>query len=85
VAAKKKQPGFEQQLLKLEQLVEELEQGDLELEQGVERYREGVDLLKGLNKTLAAAEQKVEVLTASLRAELQELEQDEDVFDDDEA
>lgn len=85
MAAKKKQPGFEQQLEKLEQLVEDLEQGDLELEQGVERYKQGVELLKGLNKTLASAEHKVEVLTASLRAELQELEQDGDALDDDEA
>ncbi|MGB0953337.1 MAG: exodeoxyribonuclease VII small subunit [Planctomycetota bacterium] len=84
MAAKKKQPGFEKQLEQLEQLVEDLEQGDLELEQGVERYREGVELLKGLNKTLSAAEHKVEVLTASLRAELQELEQDDNALDDDE-
>lgn len=82
MAAKKKKPGFEEQLEQLEALVEGLEDGDLELEEGVERYREGVELLKGLHKTLRAAEQKVEVLTASLRAELQELEQDEPGFDD---
>lgn len=82
MAAKKKQPGFEQQLEKLEELVEGLEDGDLELEEGVEKYREGVELLKGLHKTLSAAEKKVEVLTASLRAELEELEQDGHDLDD---
>lgn len=76
MAAKKKKPGFEQQLEKLEELVDGLENGDLELEEGVERYREGVELLKSLNKTLAGAEHKVEELTATLRAELQDLEQD---------
>ncbi|MFK5955076.1 MAG: exodeoxyribonuclease VII small subunit [Planctomycetota bacterium] len=81
MAAKKKKPGFEQQLEKLEELVEGLENGDLELEEGVERYREGVTLLKSLNQTLAGAEQKVEELTATLRAELQELEQNGDDLD----
>ena len=76
MVAKKEKPGFEQQLQLLEQLVAGLEQGDLELELGVERYREGVELLKSLNRTLAEAEHKVEELTATLRAELQELEPD---------
>lgn len=81
MAAKKKKPGFEQQLEKLEELVDGLENGDLELEEGVERYREGVELLKSLNQTLAGAGHKVEELTATLRAELQELEQDGDDLD----
>ncbi|MDA0666446.1 MAG: exodeoxyribonuclease VII small subunit [Planctomycetota bacterium] len=79
--AAKKKPGFEQQLEKLEELVEGLENGDLALEEGVERYREGVDLLKSLNQTLADAEHKVEELTATLRAELKELEQNGDDLD----
>ncbi|MHC4824314.1 MAG: exodeoxyribonuclease VII small subunit [Planctomycetota bacterium] len=82
MAAKKKKPGFEQQLEKLEELVEGLEDGDLDLEEGVEKYREGVELLKVLHKTLSAAEHKVEVLTASLRAELEELDQDGPGLDD---
>lgn len=70
-------PAFEDQLQRLEALVQQLESGELGLEQGVERYREGVDLLKGLNASLAAAEQKVDLLTEELRRELAGLEQDE--------
>ena len=68
---------FEQQLERLEALVRQLESGELGLEDGVERYREGVELLKGLNSSLGAAEQKVEQLTELLRRELAELEQDD--------
>ncbi len=74
MAAKKKNLGFEQQLASLEALVESLESGELDLEEGVEKYKEGVELLKKLNLTLASAENKVEELTATLRAEIQELE-----------
>ena len=70
-------PEFEDQLQRLEALVRQLESGELGLEQGVERYREGVELLKGLNASLAAAEQKVDRLTEELRRELAGLEQDE--------
>ena len=69
--------GFEQQLAELEALVRLLESGELGLEAGVERYGEGVELLKRLNASLGAAEQKVEALTESLRRELSELEQDD--------
>ena len=83
MVAKKENPGFEQQLQLLEQLVAGLEQGDWALELGVERYRAGVELLKSLNRTLTEAEHKVEELTATLRAELQELEQDGNDLDQD--
>jgi exodeoxyribonuclease VII small subunit len=79
MGAKKQQDGsdFEQQLAELEALVRRLESGELGLEEGVERYGEGVELLKRLNSSLGAAEQKVEALTESLRRELAELEQDD--------
>lgn len=76
-AKSEQEPGFEEQLERLEDLVRDLESGDLGLEDGVERYREGVALLKSLNTSLGAAEQKVEALTESLRQELAELEQDD--------
>ena len=73
------EPGFEQQLADLEEMVAQLEGGELGLEDGVARYREGVELLKSLNAALGAAEQRVEELTATLRQELAELEQQGDV------
>ena len=79
MGAKKQQDesDFEQQLAELEALVRRLESGELGLEEGVERYGEGVELLKRLNTSLGAAEQRVEELTESLRRELAELEQDD--------
>lgn len=67
-------PGFEEQMARLEALLAELEGGKLSLEQGVERFQEGVVLLGALNRSLGAAERRVEELTASLRRELEELE-----------
>ena len=71
------EPGFEQRLRRLEELVAELEGGELSLEQGVERYREGVELLAALQAALDGAEHKVEELTEVLRRGLAPLEKGE--------
>lgn len=73
-----KNVDFEKDLARLESLIEELESGDLNLEQGVEHYRKGVELLGTLNRSLSAAEQRVEELTTALQAELADLDQDAD-------
>ncbi len=78
----KQETDFEEDLERLETLVEELEGGDLSLEQGVEHYKQGVALLRALNRSLSGAEQRVEELTTALQAELAALEQDEDEDDD---
>jgi len=73
-----KNVDFEKDLARLESLIEELESGELNLEQGVEHYRKGVELLGTLNRSLSAAEQRVEELTTALQAELADLDQDAD-------
>jgi exodeoxyribonuclease VII small subunit len=55
---------FEQSLESLEQIVRQLEDGQLGLSDSLARYEEGVGHLKHCHKTLAAAERKIELLTA---------------------
>lgn len=73
----RKKESFEQQLARLESIVQELEGGELDLEAGVGKYREGIELLKGLNRSLVQAEEQVEELTAELQQQLAE-DDDED-------
>ncbi len=57
---------FRQAMTELEGIVSVLESGTLELEESLERYERGVALLSSLQKRLAVAEQKVEVLMGEL-------------------
>ena len=59
------QPGparFEEALAELEQLVENLEGGNLSLEDSLSQFERGVRLARECRDSLAAAEQKVQVL-----------------------
>ncbi len=56
-------PLFEEQLAKLEGLVEALEQGDLSLEQSMLSFEQGISLARECQKALSDAEQKVALLT----------------------
>jgi len=53
---------FEQALAELEELVENLEKGDLSLEDSLQQFERGVSLARECRDSLAAAEQKVQVL-----------------------
>lgn len=53
---------FEEALAELEQLVENLEGGDLSLEDSLSQFERGVSLARECRDSLAAAEQKVQVL-----------------------
>lgn len=55
---------FEEALRELEELVEALEQGDLTLEESLARFERGVALARECRDSLAAAEQRVQVLLA---------------------
>ena len=55
---------FEEALRELEELVESLEQGDLTLEESLARFERGVKLARECRDSLAAAEQRVQVLLA---------------------
>ena len=57
---------FREGMDELEGIVRLLESGTLELEASLESYSEGVALLAELQKRLASAEQRVEVLMGEL-------------------
>jgi exodeoxyribonuclease VII small subunit len=54
--------GFEQSLMKLEEIVAQLERGDLSLEDSVRLFEEGTQLAAECRKQLEEAEGKVEML-----------------------
>ena len=56
-------PLFEEQLAKLESLVEALEQGELSLEASMLSFEQGITLARECQKALSEAEQKVALLT----------------------
>lgn len=59
-----KEPTFEEELSRLEAIVEGLESGDVLLAELVERYEEGMTVLKSCRKKLADAELRIEQLRA---------------------
>ncbi|GAA5317042.1 MAG: exodeoxyribonuclease VII small subunit [Candidatus Pelagadaptatus aseana] len=63
MAAQKKSQDFEKSMQELEKLVTALEQGDLSLEKSLEAFEKGVKLTRECQDRLAAAEQKVQLLT----------------------
>ncbi|HJW72776.1 MAG TPA: exodeoxyribonuclease VII small subunit [Geothrix sp.] len=62
-------PSFDDGLDHLEALVQQLETGSLSLEDALARFEEGVQLSQALQKQLAEAQRKVEVLKAGLGGE----------------
>ena len=54
--------NFEQSLADLERLVGDLESGDLSLEESMKAFEKGIGLTRRAQQTLAAAEQKVQLL-----------------------
>jgi exodeoxyribonuclease VII small subunit len=63
------QPSFDDGLDRLETLVQQLESGNLRLEDALARFEEGVQLSQALQKQLAEAQRRVEVLKAGLGGE----------------
>lgn len=59
------EPGFDQILARLREVVGRLESGDLSLEQSLQVYEEGVKLACCGQQLLATAEKRVEVLVNS--------------------
>ena len=62
MAAKKPAFDFESSLAQLEKLVARMEKGDMGLEESLKAFEEGVKLTRLCQETLAAAQQKVQVL-----------------------
>lgn len=55
--------NFEQAMKRLEEIVEQMESGELPLEDLIGRYEEGMKLVKICQERLAAAEQRIEIIT----------------------
>jgi len=53
---------FEDNLAKLESLVEKMEQGDLSLEDSLKTFEEGIQLTRSCQQALKDAEQRVKLL-----------------------
>ena len=58
-------PGFDQILARLREVVVRLESGELSLEQSLEIYEEGVQLARKGQQLLATAEKRVEILVSA--------------------
>jgi len=59
------EPGFDQILARLREVVMRLESGDLSLEQSLLVYEEGVQLARRGQQLLASAEKRVEILVSA--------------------
>jgi exodeoxyribonuclease VII small subunit len=59
------EPGFDQILARLREVVTRLESGELTLEQSLQIYEEGVGLARRGQQLLAAAERRVEILVSA--------------------
>jgi exodeoxyribonuclease VII small subunit len=64
-AAAVSEPGFDQLLLRLRDVVARLESGELSLEQSLLVYEEGVQLARRGQQLLASAEKRVEILVSA--------------------
>lgn len=64
-----KKTSLEAKLTELEQIVEDLESGDVDLEESIKKFEKGVQLYKDCKKVIGTAEQKIKVLTESLKEE----------------
>ena len=59
----KKKVSFEDNMLRLEQIVRAMEQGDVPLEESLKLFREGTALVESCGKLLDEAELQVTVVT----------------------
>ncbi|HDP36027.1 MAG TPA: exodeoxyribonuclease VII small subunit [Candidatus Hydrogenedentes bacterium] len=69
-AEKKSESGFEQDLEKLEAIVEALEEGGLPLEKALKQFETGIELTRKCEQALRQAEQKIEMLVRNMDGEM---------------
>jgi exodeoxyribonuclease VII small subunit len=67
-------PGFEDDLRKLETVVEKLERGDLTLEDSVKLFEQGIKLSGACKQELEKAEGRIQVLVQGKRGVMQTAE-----------
>jgi exodeoxyribonuclease VII small subunit len=57
---------FESALAELENIVASMESGQMSLDQALDRFQRGTELLRECQKTLNAAEQRIQILEGGL-------------------
>ncbi|HEX4044982.1 MAG TPA: exodeoxyribonuclease VII small subunit [Gammaproteobacteria bacterium] len=62
-------PNLEVSLKEITDLVDKMEHGELTLEQSLDCFERGIGLIKHCQKTLATAEQKVQILIQNSQQE----------------
>ena len=60
---KRAKSGFEEKMLRLEEIVRQLERGDAPLEETISLFEEGTNLAKSCDELLNRAEKKVVILS----------------------
>ena len=82
VKVKKGESTFEKDLERLEAIVADLEEGGLALDDAIKRFEEGVGLYRQCEKTLKAAERKIEMLVRAADGALETVPFDEEEKED---
>ena len=78
----KKQKSFEDQVSRLEEIVNALEQGDIPLEQGVALFQEGSRLAKSCREQLKEAKHTIQVYAQGILEDLDPPDQPKERPDD---
>ena len=79
MAGKKQGVDFEAALEELEGLVERMEEGELSLEESLKTYERGIALSRACQKSLDAAEQRIQILSEKEdAAEVESFQSDDD-------
>lgn len=60
----KKCPTFEENMIRLEQIVRTMERGEVPLEESLKLFQEGTELVKRCGKLLDEAEMQIKIITA---------------------
>ncbi len=72
---RKKKQTLEEQLLRLEEILDTLDSGEEALETMIKLYEEGTTLVKDARTSLDAAEQKITTIRETLEAEEEDTDQ----------
>jgi exodeoxyribonuclease VII small subunit len=65
--------SLESALKKLEQITEILEKNEIPLEEAMLKYEEGLKLVAYCNKIISKSEEKIELLSGSLNADMEKI------------
>jgi exodeoxyribonuclease VII small subunit len=72
-----KEKGFEDNLRRLEKIVDELEQGDVPLDDALKMYEEGIALSKACTEKLSQAELRIKKLSKDMDGAFHLVEEEE--------